>query len=91
MTAALRDDSIVDLAEFRRRRFAPPRTAHASLSRTTRRKVQALQTFVRLGDAGFASWRFQLHLGLFAGRLMLGAAATGAVVGLATLAWWWRP
>jgi hypothetical protein len=80
MTAALRDDSVVDLEEWRRRRFAPPRTAHANLSRATRARLGALQLDGRLG-AGAADGLRRRTLGTLAAEWFAwGVAIVGAIV-----------
>ena len=85
------DDTIVSLAEWRHRRFAPPRAAQPVLSRATRRTVQALQVSEQherlVGENAFDAFRLQLQIGLFAERLALGLAVTGALVLAGWLAW----
>lgn len=80
---------IIDLATFRNRRFAPPRSTHASLSRETRRRLTAFQLAARHGEEAIAgvcrrTWRAIIIGGLFTGLFAMGLMVAGAA---ALLAW----
>lgn len=80
---------IIDLGEFRRRRFAPPRTTHASLSRETQRRLTAFQLAARHGEEAITAlvrrtWRALIIRGLFTGLFWMGLMVAGAA---ALLAW----
>lgn len=82
---------IIDLAEFRRRRFAPPRSTHGILSRATRNRIAALQVDSRFKREGLADWlRYTTLRALFIAKFFRGLIITGLVIGVVVFAWWSR-